>query len=211
MKLNISDKTQKLMIFTGIIGPIVYAMIVILLGLFEPGYNHITQSMSELGAVGAKNAVIMNTIGFPLLGVLLICFTIGLHYKLPKGRFKIIGPCFMIISNISLILTGVFPCDPGCTDITIVGISHSIFATLAAILMMVSPITLSPRIYKDPVWSRYIWFFWAITIMTSIFSLFYIFPTFENYTGLLQRISMGIPLFWIELTAIKLFRLNLNN
>ncbi|MFX1309350.1 MAG: DUF998 domain-containing protein [Promethearchaeota archaeon] len=210
MKFNISHKTKKLFILSGIIGPIIYFTIMILLGFFEPGYDHISQSMSELGAMGANYAIIMNTLGFPLLGFLLICFTIGLHYTIPTGKLTLLGPCLIIISNISLILTGVFRCDPGCVDITIVGVTHSIFATIAAILMMISPIALTPRIYKDPVWSRYIWFFWVISIMTSIFSLFYTLPSFEAYNGILQKISMGIPLFWIEVMAVRLFRLSMN-
>lgn len=205
MKKNLSSKSQKLLLGSGIISPIIYFTLMILLGFFEPEYDHISQSMSELGAIGAKYAIIMNTLGFPLVGFLLISFSIGLHYKMPTGKFTLLGPSLMIISSSSLFLTGVFRCDPGCIDTTIVGVTHSIFATIAAILMMVSPITLIPRIYKDPIWSHYIWFFWVISLLTSLVSLLYIFPSFDSYKGILQKIAMGIPLFWIEIIAIKLF------
>ncbi len=67
------EKT-KLLAFCGIIEPIIYAIVLIVLGFLEPEYNHLTDFMSELGAVGAANALAMNLFGFALLGFLIVFF-----------------------------------------------------------------------------------------------------------------------------------------
>jgi hypothetical protein len=43
----------------------------------------------------------------------------------------------------------------------------------------------------------------AIAIIGALHSA----DIFESYTGLLQRVSMGLPLVWMEVVSIKLFRL----
>lgn len=58
------DSTQRLLAICGIIGPILYTIVVITLGLLRPSYNHVTQLISELGEAGSPNAIIMNTAGF---------------------------------------------------------------------------------------------------------------------------------------------------
>ena len=50
------DGTLSLLAVCGITGPVIYAVVVIILGLLRLGYNHVTQIMSELGEVGAPNA-----------------------------------------------------------------------------------------------------------------------------------------------------------
>ena len=56
----------------GAIGPIYFLILIITIGFLHPNYNHITQYISELSAVNAPYAIIMNTIGFPLLGLFVI-------------------------------------------------------------------------------------------------------------------------------------------
>ena len=201
------EKIYTRLVVSGLIGPLVYALILSILAILEPNYNPITQSMSELGATDAQYAFLTNLLGFPLLGIFLICFTIGIHKLLPAGRISILAPCLLIISSVSLILTGVFRCDPGCIDITLNGKLHSLFASLAAIFMMPVPIAIMPRIYKKENWYNYIWFGLVTMLLTSILSLFYVFPSFANLTGLLQRLSMGVPFFWVMIISIKLFRI----
>jgi len=45
--------------------------------------------MSELGAVGAPNAIITNRLGFPLLGLLLIAFALGLHLGMSRDEIAL--------------------------------------------------------------------------------------------------------------------------
>ncbi len=199
--------TLKFLAVCGIIGPITYVIVLVTLGFLQPDYNCVKQSMSELGAIGAPYALIMNTIGFPLLGLLIIAFALGLHRGI-KGRLKT-GPMLMVLSGFSLIMTGIFPCDPGCVDVTISGLFHSIFATIAAFSMILAPLFLLPRLKKDRRWQGYVNYSIVSLIAATLVSAMYGSMAFEQWTGVLQRISMGIMLLWVEIMAIRLLYIDI--
>lgn len=198
--------SRSLFVYSGLIGPIIYAIVLFSLGILEPGYDPISQSMSELGAVDAQNALIMNSLGFPLLGLFFILFSIGVYQNFSLDRTARIGPLMIASSGVFLLLTGVFQCDSGCIDVTLNGTLHSFFATLAAIVMIPVPLTIIPHIYSDESWRYYIWFSWIIVILAGIVSLLYMFPELESLNGLLQRLAMAGPLVWIEVTAFKIYQ-----
>ncbi len=201
--------TQKLLAICGISGPILYTIVVITLGALEPGYSHVTQTMSQLGAAGAANAIVMNTVGFAVLGILMIAFAFGLHRGISNsGRASKIGPALIAVSGAALIMTGVFRCDPGCADISAVGITHSVFAIIAAFGMIFAPLAISQRLYRDSRWQSYVTYSMATVAVALAISAVYSFNFFDQWDGALQRISMGIPLIWIEVMAIRLLRLS---
>jgi len=45
---TLSGGTQKLLACCGIMDPLIYTVVLAALGFLQPGYNHVTQSMSEL-------------------------------------------------------------------------------------------------------------------------------------------------------------------
>ena len=203
-----STSSQRLLAICGITGPILYAIVVIVLGSLEPDYSHAAQSMSELGAVGARYAIIMNTAGFPLLGLLIIAFALGLDRGIRDGKGAKLGPALVAISGAALVMTGIFRCDPGCVDVTMVGTTHSVFAVIAAFAMLLAPLAISPRLKRDERWKSYLAYSVATTVIALLVSAVYGFNVFESWEGALQRISMGIPLIWVEVIAIKLLLLS---
>jgi len=97
----------------GIFGPILYAIVIAIAGSLYPGYSHISQSMSDLGAVDAPHAVIVNTLGFPLLGLFMIAFAVGIDRGIRRNRASKVGPVFIVLSGVAMIMTGIFQCDSG--------------------------------------------------------------------------------------------------
>ena len=205
------DSALSLLAFCGIIGPILYTIVVFTLGFLRPGYDHIAQSMSELGEVGDPNAIIMNTVGFPLSGLLLITFAFGLHRGLSESEGSRIGPALIAISGVGLILTGIFPCDPSCVDVSFTGRMHSICAMIPAFGMMFAPLAISQRLDKDSRWQNYRSYSIVTGIITAIIAAMYGFNVFEPLKGALQRASMAVPLLWVEVMAIKLLRLSIRS
>jgi len=203
-----NSKIIRLAAIAGILGPILYAVVIVVIGALQSGYSHISQSMSELGAVDAPYKLVINTLGFPLLGLFMIAFAIGIDLGMERNRASRVGPALIIISGLSLILTGVFPCDTGCIDITWTGTTHSVFATISAISFSIAPIFIAIRQWSDTRWRRYIAFSWLIAIITLLLSILYSMEIFESYVGLMQRVSMGLPLLWMEVMSIKQLRIS---
>jgi len=205
-----SQTRLRLLAICGVIGPVIYAIVVLTLGLLRPGYNPVTQSMSEFGEVGAPNAIVMNAAGFILLGLLMIAFTFGLHRGISKGKGSKIGPALLAVTGVGLVGAGIFPCDPGCVDESLIGIVHSIFSTISAFAGIFAPFAISRRLKKDSLWQGY----WAYSVVTGVMALgvsaVYGLEILELWKGALQRVSMGIHLLWIEVMAIRLLRLSIS-
>jgi len=79
------DPVTRAAALSGIAGILVYAVIVAGLGHLTPGYDHMTQLISELGAVGAPYAAVMNILGSGIFGLSDIVFAVGLRRALGGG------------------------------------------------------------------------------------------------------------------------------
>jgi len=65
-----NKKIKKFLVICGIIAPLLFTIQLIIIGNYHPNYNHITQYLSELGAVNAPYANIKNT-GLSIIGILI--------------------------------------------------------------------------------------------------------------------------------------------
>jgi hypothetical membrane protein len=63
-------RAQPLLAIAGIVAPLLWAGLVIVLGLLEPGYSHRTHMMSILGGVGGWRGITFN-VGAALTALLL--------------------------------------------------------------------------------------------------------------------------------------------
>ena len=199
---------QRMLAVCGIVGPILYTIVMIAIGLLRPGYNHLTQFMSELGEVGGTNAIIMNTAGFILLGFFIIAFAFGLHRGISEGEGSKIGPALIAMSGAGWIAVGLFQVEPNSVDISFTGMLHVSGAMIVGLGFSIAPFAIARRSRKDRRWASYRPYSLATGLLTAIFGLVFIFGGIEGWMGALQRIVIGIPLLWIEVMAIRLLRLS---
>ena len=202
---------QRLLAICGILGPISFTIVLTSLGFFQPRYNHVTQYMSELGAVNAPYAIIMNTAGFSLLGFCIIAFAFGMNSSMNDVRNSIIGkfgPMLIAVSGLAFVMIGVFPCDPGCVTVSTVGVIHGNVAFVARFALTIAPLFIFQRLMKDSRWHNYHIYSIVIVVVSLVFAAVYNFNVFENLTGAFQRITFGVPLLWVELMSMKLLRLS---
>ena len=198
MDVKVSDKTGVILAVCGTVGPVSYAFVTAILGLLWPKYNPISMGMSELGAVGAPHAFFMNAFGFQLLGVLVAAFGFGLYRSLRNGLISKIGAVLIVIGGIDMIAVGFFPMDPAGLPNSLTNIGHDITATIASNAVTIGMIVLTLGFRKDNQWRP----FWLFTLVSAIASIalspFPMFPTYNPYAGLIQRMAMGFALLWID-------------
>jgi len=203
-----SYSAQKLLAICGIVGPILYAIVVITVGFLRPNYNPITQPMSELGEVGGPNSIVMNIAGFIMLGLLMVAFAFGLHRGISEGKGSKIGPALIVIAGAGSVAIGIFSYDPSCLTICPRIIMHVISVMVLGIGMAVAPFAIANRLKHDQRWRGYRFYSLATGVLTVIVGFVFFSNTIEGWMGLLQRIALGVPLLWIEVMAIKLLRLS---
>ncbi len=192
----------------GFTGPLIISGLTVILGSLYPGYSHISQTISVLGAVDAPHKIIMNTLGFIFLGSLIVIFAMGIEQGIDRKGILWIGPALIIISGITLAMTGVFPGDPQNIDVTWRGTTHSVFAFITAISFATAPIFIGARQWWDIRWKRYVVYSEVTGIVTLLLSLISSLDVMEPQAGLFQRISMGVPMIWMMVMSVRLLSIN---
>ena len=190
----------------GVIGPVLFTLVLLVLGILAAPYNHVTQYMSELGATGAPFALAMNLVGFIMVGCCIILSALGLHQGIGKGICSKGGPILLLCSGIGFILTGLFPCDPHCITVSLIGTLHGYAALLAQMALILAILPFSFRFKNVKGWINYDRFSLVMFFLSVFLAALYQSYFFEEHTGLLQRLSFGVPLLWLEISMIHLFR-----
>jgi hypothetical membrane protein len=206
-----TSKVLELLAICGIIGPIFFTTVVIILGAIQPGYSHVTQPISALGAVGAPNAVVQD-INFVVTGVLTLAFAFGIHRGISGGKGSRIGPSLVALFSVSAFIgSAVFPLTPcdqlqSCNSVTLLHIVLGLtgFAYLAGAALI-----LSRRLKADDQWRSYRSYSLVSGLLMIVFLVAFIAASaLQYYPGLIQRLLAGTFLLWIEVMAIKLFRIS---
>lgn len=202
-----NKKIHKILALSGIIGPLLFVLNIFVIGFFHPNYNHITQYMSELGAINAPYAIIINS-GFVFGGLLIIFFSyiIFLEFNQKQTIFSIIGSILIFISGLSFLLIGFFPCDPNCVNVSTIGIIHAYLSDSAELSLIISPIFLIKKFKEIKIWNSVFLYSILSIIFGIIFFIVYKSNIYLNHVGLFQRISFGIPLIWLIIIGIKSFK-----
>lgn len=217
MKSSTKDvrKTQKWMAVSGMIAPILYISVIIVMGLLEPGYSQRTMMMSILGGVGGWRSAVFN-IGLALTGTLLIVFSFGLHQGINQGKGNKIGLVLLVIAGLGMIGSAYFHCELGCVNViqepNFRGQMHMLFAFLTGFSFAMSPIPFYFRLKGDPRWENYKTITLAAAVLANIPGIILWISMFTTrlpeWEGIIQRLGLLFPLIWMEVMAIKLQRVS---
>ncbi|MEM8713162.1 MAG: DUF998 domain-containing protein, partial [Planctomycetota bacterium] len=168
-------------------------------------YSHGRKAVSELGAVGAPNALGFNLLGFVAPGLLVICLTYALTRSLRTRRCRV-GAALLFASGLSMAMAGVFPVDMEKRD-SLTSILHLVAASLSGIFWTLSLFWLGRVLRRDldlPLLGR----------MTPWFSLFLVanlaWQAVWQSTGAVlpgwgQRIGFGGFFLWTFWTGLALW------
>ncbi|MHA2393505.1 MAG: DUF998 domain-containing protein [Promethearchaeota archaeon] len=202
------NRLQKTSAIFGIVGPVINTIVFIVLGYVYPGYNPISQFISELATSEAPHNYIMNIFGFNIFGLYLIFFGIGFYLTVKKHLLTTISMSLFVVSGICIFLLSVFPCDVGCQSITFTGIGHNLLIRFPSVAMPIAIIISLYPIWKDHNWRKYWWlFFLQMGIFLIIYSPLALIIDLSLVTGFVQRLGLAVPLSWIFIMSIKLYRL----
>jgi hypothetical protein len=98
----------------GIVSALMGFAFPIVFAAMDPAYDPARDFISELGAVGAPNAAIVNAYGFLPPGVLMIAFAILAWAVLPRSWPAFWGFAGIFLFAIGYVGAAFFPCDAGC-------------------------------------------------------------------------------------------------
>ena len=196
---------QKLL-YTGIAVPVILAIAIISAGFAQPGYSHAKDLISLLGAKGAPLAGAVNG-AFMISGLIMMVFAYGLHKALPEG--SVVGPALIGLSGTGMVILGSFPCEPGCAADSLASNIHRIGARTVGFGMIFAVLFTTGRIPNKKLDLMGI----AVVAISGLLGLaltLILLPGFVTLPiswlesvqpGILQRVSMGLPLLWLAVTG----------
>ncbi|MFX1253131.1 MAG: DUF998 domain-containing protein [Promethearchaeota archaeon] len=210
-----TEKIDYYLSIPGIITPILYFGMIIVLGALEPGYNHLTTMMSVLGGVEGIRGVAFN-IGVALTGVLIFLFAIGLQRNINGGKGSKIAAILFILGSLGLIGAAIFHCNQDCTNVIerdITGILHIISAFFSGMSLAIAPLFVYFSLKKDPQWQKYAGYTLATFVVSNIpgITLWVTYLTgnrIRELEGLIQRLGIVFVLIWIGVISVQMLVLN---
>lgn len=185
---------KKLPIYSGIIAPILFLLIVIVASLLRPGYSHLYNFISDLG-VGSYS--IIQNFNFILFGILIMAFAISFYDFLPSSHSRSLATYSLILFAMGVFLAGVFPED------YLGGKPHTLVSATAFISIIITQLTTWKALKHV---HNYTWYR-RYSLLSGLISLILVwFSASPPFPGLMQRLFLAFPLLWIEVTAIEIYK-----
>jgi hypothetical membrane protein len=176
-------------------------LLTILGALFFPGYSHTAQFISELGARGAPQEMLIRFAGFLPAGVFLILFVIGAFMSLPRSVPTSLGLTGIALYAMGYIIAVFFPCDFGCRPAQ-PSASQMIHNAVGLIGYVLAPLALATLGWSARNWSGGKYLSWSayVAATLALFGIMTLSPK-SPYAGLSQRLIEGAVLIWVVMCA----------
>lgn len=199
-----SKRTLRAPALCGMAGPLAFTLAWLVLGALRPGYDPLTQYISELAEVGGRYAPIMIA-AFLLLGALTLAFAPGLHRGIGAGAGSPAGPLLVAIFGAGAIGSGLFRCDPGCAGVSLANRLHTLITYTGLGALTLATLVLPLRLSGDRDWRGYRWYSW----LSGVAAIAIYLRGFETFVGdgLGQRLFIGVLFLWLGVMALRLYRL----
>ena len=193
----------------GIAGPLVFVVVVIVCGALRPGYNHMTQFISELGEHGGAYAALMNYGGFMPMAVLLVLFAVALVTRLPRTPLSLLGALLVAVFAVGVFAAGINSCDPGCVGAppTRAQQLHTKVSIIAFRSLILATFVWGLYFWRLASWRRFAYY----TLLTGVLAVGLLFGMITSIperavTGLMQRLFLGSLFLWLALMAWRVWR-----
>ncbi len=199
-----NDKISRWLALCGVLTLPALTVFIVIAGLVTPGYNHLSETVSQLAARGRPHPEIMVT-GFILYGVLINGFALYMYRCLGNHSSARAVWLLLEIHGIGIIFSAVFKDDPKTpyTIATLTGILHDAVSSISFLALMAVIWMLAKITYQDPAWRGFARFSIVVGVLGLVLSLMFLIDIFNPIEGLLQRTFYFLSLVWIEVISLR--------
>jgi len=193
----------------GFASPIIFIALVVVMGSLYPGYSHLTNFISDLGAFDAPFDAPrphVQRFNFFQFGVGISVLALALYNGMERPSR--IGLAFQLTIGLGIFLSGIFPghtLDSASHE----SLLHNLVGMLAFLLIMLVPIITGWTFRKREEWRELAPYSIAMTpLLIAMFILMgYADSRPEGAPGLFQRLFLSTWMLWMILVSSRLYRL----
>ncbi|KXG80476.1 DUF998 domain-containing protein [Pseudomonas mosselii] len=200
---------DRLLLASGLLIPLWLLLGVTLTALAYPGYDHLQQAMSQLGAVGAPTHGLSPWVNNFPLALLFTLFAWGLARRWRHSKLARLSALLVLLHGLGSLVTGGFACDQGCAPLqpsvsqqmhNLGGLLMFLSLTLASMLW----IGLGTRLARSPglAWGSLLSALLAVLTVVLMAKSVHSGELF----GLYQRLNYGVGVLWIAALALQSLR-----
>jgi len=189
-----NSRLHRLLLAAGLAGAVLFPVVFLLDGAVRPGYDSLTEPISDLATGPGAGVQIANFITY---GALAALSSIGWRTSLVPGAASAAYPVLRLITGLALIATGIFHR----------GVSHDIVAYTSLIATVTGLFVLARRLHREPGWRG--WAPYAVATAILMMSLLAVFGSLVRYHegGVFEKLAtIAGVLFTVLLTARVLTR-----
>lgn len=193
--------TTRWLLTGGVIGPVVFVVVLLVEGATRPGYDPMRHFVSQLSLSDLGWQQVAN---FLVSGALVIGGALGLRRVLTEGPGSRWGPILIGLAGVGMVLAGVFTTDPGLgyppgtppgmpASDSWHGAIHNSVSLLVFIGLPAAMFVLARTFRGEG--SRWA----AYSRLSGIGTVVFLFSAFAlpDVTGLLQRVAILLALGWV--------------
>ncbi|WP_457978680.1 DUF998 domain-containing protein [Ectopseudomonas composti] len=200
---------DRMLLGLGVLIPFWLFFGVLLTALAYPGYSHLDQAMSQLGAQGAPTQGFSAWVNNLPLGVLFVLFAVGVMRQVRGSRLALFSAVLIFVHGLASFATGYFACDQGCAPAQ-PSFSQQMH-NLAGLVMFLS-LTLGSLLWafvsRRLLGSRGFGLFSLACTVLAVATVVLMAQAVEDghSFGLYQRINYGISVIWVAGLALMLLQ-----
>jgi hypothetical membrane protein len=190
----------------GIIGPAVFATLIVVQGFLVPDYGHVRLPISALAAWPTGWIQVLN---FHIFGAMTLVFAHALHRAVRQTRWGVVGYALLALTGVGLIMSGLFSWHmvDGVPRETV---PHVVAAIIVFIGTGLALMLLSRRFVADPQWRDLATYTMAsgiavvvLFVMTAALAIGDDTPL-HPWVGLMQRVVCGVWFACIMVLASRI-------
>jgi len=190
----------------GLGSPIVWILLVVVMGFFYPNYSHLTNFISELGSLDAPQPYVQR-LNFFQFGMSISVLAVALYKGMERPSILVL--VFQLIIGLGIFLSGIFPGDMSDLE-SHTSMMHNLVGVPAFLLIILTPLISGLKFRKNNMWKDLAPYSMIMSpvLATMLFLMIRadIVET-DGFPGLYQRIFLGIWILWMILISLRLYRL----
>jgi hypothetical membrane protein len=203
-----TDSRVRTLALAGMVGPVLFTVLVILQGLMVPAYSHVRLPISALEAWPTGWIQRLN---FWVVGFLNIAFAYALHRGVQPARRGAVGIPLVVLGGIGIVLAGLFPwvmVDGVPTETP----AHVVAAITAFAATGVGWLVFSRRMSVDRQWRGLSTYTMATSVVMLVLFIALGFFAIDDGTplhpwaGLIQRVLCAVWFTLLIVLAVRLRR-----
>jgi len=166
-------------------------------GATFPGYDHVRQFISEMGATGAPYGFEVSWFGFAPIGVLMAAFAILAWLAAPRSVLFTLGSIGIFAYAVGYVGTAVYPCDYGCRPENPTA-THQLHLLFGLVSYLFAPLMLLLLALAVRKWPNAAWLF-VVGVVAAIGALggLLTFDPSSPFVGLSQLSIEASVIAWI--------------